>query len=242
MDSDSCGPHEQGAITQTAVVYELVRHGYGVSLPVREFERWDAIVEEDRQLYRVQIKTGRLQNGAIIFNTSSSYAHKSGDRYRQTPSKGYVGDADVFIVFCPDNHGFYWVPVEDVASTHGSLRLETPLHATKNIRWAQDYELASRLHASEKTPKRFLVHITAQWLASFEALKTYAAREGHACPLQRHSEQGIKIGRWVQKQRQSHRLGRLTEEKQEMLSSLPGWKWEGRQPRSVSLTAEKEIA
>jgi PD-(D/E)XK endonuclease len=56
--------------------------------------------------------------------------------------RGYQGDADAFLVYCPDTNGVYVVPVEQAPSAAMHLRVEpTVNHQGMRINWARDYEL-----------------------------------------------------------------------------------------------------
>lgn len=46
---------------------------------------------------RAQCKTGRLRSGAILFAIQSTQANK-----RRALSRGYEGEVDLFMIFCPD--------------------------------------------------------------------------------------------------------------------------------------------
>ncbi len=86
---------------------------------------------------RAQCKTGRLRDGRVLFNTHSVRSNTRGSERR-----GYLGEVDVFIVYCPDLDRVYVIPVGDVPLSEGSLRVEAPANGqTKGIRWAADYEL-----------------------------------------------------------------------------------------------------
>jgi len=51
-------------------------------------------------------------------------------------------DIDYFAVYCEYTEKIYLVPVEDINSTDGVLRIEpTANNQTKGIRWAKDYEI-----------------------------------------------------------------------------------------------------
>jgi hypothetical protein len=54
-------------------MHDLVRAGYLVSIPFGEDHRYDLVVEKDGILSRVQVKTGRLRNGVVMFNCYSSH-------------------------------------------------------------------------------------------------------------------------------------------------------------------------
>jgi len=91
----------------------------------------------DGLFVRAQCKTGRLRNRRVIFNAQSV---RSNTRVAERSS--YVGEVDVFIVYCPDLDRIYAIPVDDVPLSEGSLRVEPTANGQKKgIRWAADYEL-----------------------------------------------------------------------------------------------------
>lgn len=91
------------------MVEALLRRGYSVSVPQSSNERYDLIVDVGR-LLRVQVKTGRLRNGAVTFSTRSVRVNSRGAHWRD-----YHGEIDYFFVYCPDTDGVYAVPIEDAA-------------------------------------------------------------------------------------------------------------------------------
>lgn len=67
---------------------------------------------------------------------------------------------------------------------------------------------------------------SAEWDASYEALRAFTRREGHARVSQYHIEGGLSLGRWVDTQRQNYRKGALSGDRQRRLDAMPGWMWE----------------
>lgn len=87
-------------------------------------------------MQQIQIKTGRIRNGIIVFPTCSSYYHRGGKH------KNYRGQIDFFGVYCPDNDKVYLISIGDVGKISASLRIEeTKNKQVKNVRWAKDYEI-----------------------------------------------------------------------------------------------------
>ena len=60
------------------------------------------------------------------------------------------------------------------------------------------------------------------WEDGYARLREFVAREGHARVPQGHREDGNRLGRWVMKQRQAHRDGRLDPERRARLEALRG--------------------
>ena len=122
-----------GDISEVTVLAALVRLGYRVAIPYGENQRYDFIVEKGTVFSRVQVKTGRLRAGSILFNAYSSHAHRNGGQ------RSYVGDVELFGVYCPDVQRVFLVPVRDVSQA-GCLRWERTKNAqSRKIRWADAY-------------------------------------------------------------------------------------------------------
>jgi hypothetical protein len=134
-------PKEIGDRSTLAIILALRSRGHTVYVPFGENTRADLIVDRNNDLRRVQCKTGRLRDGAIRFNTCSSYAHHPNPR---NPRRDYLGQIDEFAVFCPETGGVYCVPIEDIPTTeHGSLRVLAPRNnQKKGVRFAAAYEVA----------------------------------------------------------------------------------------------------
>jgi hypothetical protein len=96
------------------------------------------VIDDGGRFLRLQVKCGWLKNGAICFNTASLAYHIGG---RARP---YVGEIDLFAVYCPQTSKVYLVPIGDVATgRQASLRVAPAANSqVKGIRWARDYELA----------------------------------------------------------------------------------------------------
>lgn len=128
-----------GDLSEMMVAAALSRAGYIVAKPFGENSRYDFIVDRGDALFRVQVKTGRLRNGAILFNACSSHYHRKGG-----VSRTYMNDIDYFGVYCPGLNTVYLVPISHTSPMSGILRVQ----ATKNgqssqVRWAQPYLLAT---------------------------------------------------------------------------------------------------
>lgn len=120
------------------MIAALVRLGYRVLRPLSSNQRYDLVLDLDGEFLRVQCKTGRLRNGAIVFSTRSCRSNRNGIYVRS-----YTDEADVFVVHCPETDRIYAVPVgESGVLKAASLRVTAPANGqTKGIRWAADDEL-----------------------------------------------------------------------------------------------------
>lgn len=124
-----------GDISESKVISALVEKGWTVSIPFGENSKYDLIADSGEELFRVQVKTGRLSAGVIVFNGYTSHAHRGGE------SEGYRGKADLFGVYCPELDAVYLVPVEEVPEGKVYLRVENSKKEDSRIRWAKDFEI-----------------------------------------------------------------------------------------------------
>ena len=130
----------KGDISELRVATELTRAGYAVSKPLGENQRYDLIADDGERLHRVQVKTGRLRRGVIMFNCCSTHGHR---RTGNLATRPYTGQIEFLAVYCPDTEKVYVVPEADLTRSKIQLRLVAPRNnMTKTIRWASRYELA----------------------------------------------------------------------------------------------------
>jgi hypothetical protein len=135
-------PKDVGDRTTLSVMLALRNCGHTVSVPFGENCRYDLVLDDGLRLARVQCKTGRLREGAVVFNTHSSYAHLPSPReLRRT----YEGEIEYFGVYCAETASVYLVPIDDVA-----CRKEARLRVTasrngqaKRIRLARNYRVGT---------------------------------------------------------------------------------------------------
>lgn len=133
-------PKTVGERSEVFVLAALVRAGYEVLIaPFTDNRRYDLVIDDGERFLRVQVKTGRLRDGAVIFPTSSSQAHRG--RGRQS----YRGSCELFAVYCPDNDAVYLVPVDDVGAAKCRLRIDPAGNGQRaGVRWASTYVLRPR--------------------------------------------------------------------------------------------------
>ncbi|MBC7911659.1 MAG: hypothetical protein H7Y30_14230 [Pyrinomonadaceae bacterium] len=133
---------EKGNITEAKILAALVDAGYLVSVPFGSGHKYDFIIDDLTNRYRVQCKTGRIRNGCLAFN---SYSQSGNGSVRQS----YYGLADLFAVLNPQTGEVYLVPVAEFGSTGVNLRLIPTLNGqAQKIHWAVDYLLTSLYRAS----------------------------------------------------------------------------------------------
>lgn len=115
--------------------------GYEIYVPWGENTRTDLVVIRGGKVSRLQCKTGRLRQGAVVFRPCSTYGHHPNPKISR---RSYQGEIDEFAIYCPELGRVYLVPIEDVdATAQASLRLTLPRNnQTKRIRLAGAYEIA----------------------------------------------------------------------------------------------------
>lgn len=118
-----------GELTEAKVLVKLLESGYVCSKPFGDNARYDLIVDDGVILQKVQIKTGRVRNGAIEFNVMSC------SRY---VNKHYKGQVDCFIVYVPELNKYYLVPEDEVGTSKFYLTLSK---GNSRSHFAEKYEM-----------------------------------------------------------------------------------------------------
>lgn len=137
-------PKLRGELSEMEAMLALMRAGYTVrTAPFTDCVRHDCVLDDVGRFLRVQIKTGRLSRDgrAILSQTASKNWHRG-------TTQDYVGDADLFAVFCPANGHTYLVPVNEVGVAGAVLRLAPTRNGqSAGVRMAAAYEVvpASRV-------------------------------------------------------------------------------------------------
>ena len=133
-------PKDRGDRTTLAVILALREMSLAVLVPFGENTRYDVVIDDGVTLAKVQIKTGRLRNGAVKWSLCSNYSHHASPRAAQ---RDYQGEVDYFGVFCPETRGVYLIPIGDLPMRRqGTLRVEhSKNNQQKFIRNARAYEI-----------------------------------------------------------------------------------------------------
>lgn len=129
-------PKAIGEISEAMVLAKMVQTGVPVLIPFGNNQRYDFVLDENGTFVRAQVKTGRLRNGCVRFSSCSTNGFTGA-------KTAYHGEADVFLVYCPDTGNVYRVPVAECGAREGALRVGLPNGLQTNynppIRWARDY-------------------------------------------------------------------------------------------------------
>jgi hypothetical protein len=143
-------PKHIGDRSTLAIMTALHEARIPLYVPFGENTRCDLIAEMDGRLVKIQCKTGRLYKGTVEFPTVSSYAHHPNPKLLK---RNYVGDVDMFAVYCRATGGVYLVPIEEVPSRQCSLRVDpTKNNQHRKIRPAADYEIGRVSIAGLRAP------------------------------------------------------------------------------------------
>jgi PD-(D/E)XK nuclease superfamily protein len=142
-------PKAIGDRTTLAVMLALQAVGYGVLVPFGENTRYDLVIEDGDTLARVQCKTGRLRNGAVVFRPCSTYGHHPNPREVR---RHYLGQIEYFAVHCPETAGVYLIPIAELENRNSAaLRIDPPRNSQqRRIRFAAKYEIAKVAFSSSR--------------------------------------------------------------------------------------------
>jgi hypothetical protein len=132
-------PKDVGDRSALAIMAALREQGFALLVPFGENTRYDLVIDDGRRLSRVQCKTGRLRNGVVRFKACSVSAHHR----RPATIRDYLGQIDLFAVYCPETNGVYLIPIDEAPlRTSGSLRVDpTRNNQRSGVRFAADYEI-----------------------------------------------------------------------------------------------------
>ena len=129
-----------GDISEAAIITRFLQLGYVVLTPYGGNQRYDLVIEDvEGQFWRVQCKTGWVDEGGTLIRFNTANANVTG---KNRQSRHYRGQCDYFAVYCEDLNKVYLVPVDQVGISRANLRIGSPKNnQEKHVRWAKDYEL-----------------------------------------------------------------------------------------------------
>lgn len=126
-------PNQIGNLSEVSVLSAYFKAGFSVSIPFGGHARYDLIVDTGCQLLKIQVKTGRLRDGCILFRAFRN----SGPNGRGLTYD--VGDYDYLVIYCCDLDRIFAMPFVDYLQ-QGRLRYEnTKNNQIEKIRWANDH-------------------------------------------------------------------------------------------------------
>ncbi len=133
----SLSSHFIGEITEQQVAIEFLKRGVQVSKPLVQDSRYDFVVDINKKLYKIQVKTSSLkENSYLEFATSTSHTNTKG-----TLNLSYSSEDVDFFATTYENQ-CYLIPFSVCGKRSQRLRLiSTKNGQTKGITFAKDYEI-----------------------------------------------------------------------------------------------------
>lgn len=120
---------QKGDQTEAQILCRLVAQVDTVMIPFGENQAYDQVIDIEGSLYRIQCKTGRLNDrNSVQFNTGSVY--KVNGKYAHVPSKG---KCDFYGVYCPQVDEAWLVPSDRVGTVEGTINLGGRSQAKSNL-------------------------------------------------------------------------------------------------------------
>lgn len=127
----------KGILSELAAMERFYAAGFALMIPFGDAAPYDIVLDDlHDHLYRIQVKTGRLRRGVVLWNCCSHHWH------RNARPTYYNGRIEAFAIYCPDNDELYVVPINapPVTLSYGSLRISPARNNnSKLVHWAKDY-------------------------------------------------------------------------------------------------------
>jgi hypothetical protein len=143
--------------------------------------------------------------------------------------------------------GWSWDPLEDDWASQFDL-LKTYLISTNDIypenprgsdnaglgkwiirqrqRFSNGWMPHTQIEQLESLPDWKWDPLNENWNSTFEILRRFAEREGHARPAAKQIEGEERLGLWVNRQRKRYKTNRVLPHQRTLLEALPGWSWD----------------
>jgi len=125
---------EIGERAEGVVIGRMAANGCTVMLPVTT-ARYDLVVDSERGIERVQVKTAQKRGNSVSFN---SYSQKTNGEIVE-----YTDDeVDAYAVYYEKTDDIFWVPFDDAASTLTNISMLAPEDDHGSVkRYARDYRI-----------------------------------------------------------------------------------------------------
>ncbi|WP_128477360.1 group I intron-associated PD-(D/E)XK endonuclease [Halorussus pelagicus] len=131
---------DRGDESEAKIIHELLSNGCSVSIPFGDNDKYDLIVDDGEDLYRIQCKTAwKNKQNTIRFNTHSQTTQE-GEYHEKT----YYGEVDAFIVRYPEDETLYWIDIDEATKQKMELRFDAEIEHP-SINWATEYEFDGRV-------------------------------------------------------------------------------------------------
>lgn len=130
-----------GDASEAAVVAELIKRGYTVSIPFGDNDPYDLVVDSAEGLHRVQVKTGWIEDGCLRFKTGSKTTEDGATHVTDYSPE----DVDAFAVRGRETAPLYWVPIEAASRKNTYLRIDPARIEHPNITRAEEFAFDAAL-------------------------------------------------------------------------------------------------
>jgi PD-(D/E)XK endonuclease len=149
-------PFKRGNVSEAVVLSRYTEAGFLISIPFGVGAPYDLVIDTGPELLRVQVKTGRVRNGVIEFETRRTRSRKLRTSYRE-------GEADYFAIYCPELDRVYVTKARE--GVFGKLRVRpTGNNQQMFVKWAEDYTFEKHVEALKKTGRRLTVRTEGGWV------------------------------------------------------------------------------
>ena len=149
-------PFKRGNIGESIVLTRYLKAGFTVSTPFGVGASYDLIVDAGAALFRVQVKTGRLRNGVVEFETRRARSRFTRNAYKES-------EADYFAIYCPELDEVF--VLEAGAGVSGKLRVRpTGNNQHMFVRWAEHYLFAKHVEALKSLTPRITELEQKKWV------------------------------------------------------------------------------
>jgi len=129
---------DKGELSEACVIAKLKEKGYAVLTPFGDNQPYDLVYEKNHDLEKVQVKTGKINEGCIEAKLDRGRVNGQGFRREEYEE----GDFDEYMIYCSENSEVYKVSFDEATKTQITFRLEpTKNNQSKGVRWAEDYKL-----------------------------------------------------------------------------------------------------
>jgi hypothetical protein len=146
-------PNQKGAIAETAITLEALRHGISVLRPVAEGGRYDLVFDVAGELLRVQCKWATRRREVVLIRARTCRRGPAGRFVRGQYSPDEI---DLVAGYCAELDRCYAVPFGALAPCGDTaLRLAPSKNNQEvGVNWASDYELGAIAQLGERVSGR----------------------------------------------------------------------------------------
>ena len=130
---ENYNPKGIGEKSEAQILAALLKADKVVLLPFGDNQRYDMVVHEAGEFFRIQCKTARKRDGYIEFATCST-------NWNSGKSFTYEGEIDFFAAYVREDDKVYFIPISETSKRSCRLRLEPAKNnQKKRTRDACDY-------------------------------------------------------------------------------------------------------